>query len=243
MKKLITLAVLLLCMGTSSQAKERIHRLETGSVFIPKGHVMAGLTAGYSGNQGDELNFFILNNISASAYSVSASPFIGYFIADNFAIGGRFNYKRMMLGIDGLKLNLGDDMNFSLNDINHISQKYQGFLFGRYYMALGNSRIFAMFAEMRLGYTYTEGKNTTGLAEKMSGSFQTRHTAGVYVNPGLCAFLNDFVTFEASVGILGIDYSWMHQVTNQVDKGRYNGLGAKFNVNLLSINLGMTVYF
>lgn len=237
------IAASLLASALPAMSKEKVHRLDMGKKFIPKGYTMMGLSGGYSSNSGDDLNIFVLNDINFGTYSISASPFVGVFVTDDFAVGARFNYKRTMLGLGGLDLNLSDDMQFSLKDINYISQKYQSYIFGRYYMGLGKSKIFALFAEARLGYTYTESKNTTGVGADMSGSYQTRNTVGLYINPGLCAFVNDFVSVEASVGILGVDYTWLNQITNQVDKAKYSALGAKFQINLLAINIGVTFVF
>jgi hypothetical protein len=62
------------------------------------------------------------------------------------------------------------------------------------------------------------------------------------VCPGLTAFVTDFMAIECSIGVLSLNYNWTDQKTNRVETGKNRSGGANFKLNLLSINLGMTVY-
>ncbi|MCQ2186481.1 MAG: hypothetical protein MJY92_07135, partial [Bacteroidales bacterium] len=203
-KNIFLIAALLLCLPVAAAAQD--NAAETGNapaagnsrhikrfdvkadrkVFIPKGNIMFGGFVGYNSLQGENLNFLILKDISMRGYNLNAAPYIGGFVADNFAIGARFRYTRYMAGLDNLDLSLGSDLNIKLQDLYAISHTYEGDLFGRYYMPFGNSKMFGMFAEFRLTYKRSQGKNTTGTGKELDGTYQMGHTAGFYINPGLC---------------------------------------------------------
>lgn len=238
----LLLLVLFLALPLKAERK-KFERMPSLSVFVPKGQVLMGGMVGCSSDKISNVNFLVLKNISASGLSISAAPYIGYFVADNFAIGARFKYNRSMYSLDNLNLGLGEDMNISLSDLNYINQKYNGILFGRYYMSIAGSKMFGMFAEMRLAYSYSEGKNSTGKGDAIDGTYQQSNAVGLYVNPGLAVFLTNFTAVEVSVGIFGVDYRWQKQVHNQIDSGYIKNMGADFKINPLSINLGVSFFF
>ena len=82
------------------------------------------------------------------------------------------------------------------------------------------------------------------LALCSSAVTQTHHVHSIQLGfcPGLTAFTTDFMAVECSVGVMGLQYKWKNQKTNQVEKGTSRSGGANFKINLLSINLGMTFY-
>lgn len=246
----------ILCCGFSAAAQDsepvksgrpHIARYETkpeNKVFIPKGTVMIGGFAGYNSITGDNINFLILKNLNnVGGYYLSATPYLGGFVADNIAFGGRFGYNRYMANLGNLDLNLGEDMNIGLKDLYAISHKYEASLFTRFYIPFGNSRIVAMFAEIRLNGARTQGKNTTGSGYSLDGTFIEGYSAGISVNPGLCVFMCDFVAAELGIGILGADYTWKKSVTNQVETGYIKSFGVDYKLDLLSINIGISFYF
>lgn len=251
-------AFLLLCMATSAMAQQsdaadtvkvrkaryqKLVRMPEGAVFVPKGQLMVGGTIGASSEKLTDASLLIIQNVNANGYNFSAAPYFAGFVADNFCVGTKFRYNRMMLDLGSIDLNLTDDMNFGLKDFYFINHKYEGQVFARYYLAIANSKMFGMFAEGRLTYAYSEGKNTIGTGADMSGTYQMKHSVGFSVNPGLCVFLTNNAAFEVSLGILGVDYSWKRQITNQIDNGYITSGGANFKLNFLSINLGVSVFF
>ena len=80
----------------------------------------------------------------------------------NDYVGGRFSYKRYFFNLGEFDLNLGDDFNIGLKDLYYLQHNYESTLFVRSYLPLGNSKIFGLFGEFQLNYTFAEGKNSTG---------------------------------------------------------------------------------
>lgn len=227
--------------------KHRINRFNDNGekkVFIPKGSVMFGGMVGGSSVEGDNINFLILKNINnLEGYYLSAAPYIGGFVADNIAIGGRFRYNRYMANLGNLDLNLGEDMNISLKDLYAINHKYEGSFFTRFYIPFGNSKIFGMFVDANVTYTRSQGKNTTGSGADLDGTFQEGQSLGLFVNPGLCIFMCDFVAAELGIGIFGVDYSGTRSITNQVETGSITSKGANLRINPLKLDIGVTFFF
>lgn len=230
-------------VAPAPKKRPTLERMPMGAVFMPKGQLLAGASIGYSSEQLNNIDFLILKNMEANGYSFNLAPYFGYFVADNVAIGTRFKYNRALFNLGNLELGLSEDMNINLKDLYYLNHKYEGMLFCRYYMSIAGSKMFGMFAEVGLDYTYSEGKNSTGRGESLDGTYQNTHSAAFYVNPGLCVFLTNFTAVELSLGILSVDYSWKSTLANQVDPGYVKGFGANFKINPLAINVGVSFVF
>lgn len=221
---------------------QRIDREIMKTVFVPKGIWMAGGAVSYSEHEEDNLNFLVLKDVNALGYTFSISPYAGYFFRDNMAAGIRFSYNRTYLDLGNLDLNLGEDFNINLEDWFYLEQKYQigGFL--RTYMPIGRSKIFGLFNEMRLNYGYAVGKNSTGSGTQYDGTYEQTHSLQIGFAPGLTAFVTDWSAVEVSMGVMGFNFDWVHQKTNQVETGFRRTSSGSFKINLFSINIGMTFY-
>ena len=51
------------------------------------------------------------------------------------------------------------------------------------------------------------------------------------------------VAVEVSINLIGLDFKWAEQVTNQVEHSSYRKSSANFKVNIFSINIGVCTYF
>lgn len=228
-----------------SQAKRKIERVPREmlkSTFIPKGQWLLGGTVNFSEWDTDNYNFLVLKNVDIEGHAFSGSPYFGYFVADNFAIGARYNYTRNYLFLGKFDLNLGEDFNIALEDLYYLGHTHTADFFVRPYLPLGKSNVYGAFAEIRAGYAHTTSKNSSGSGTEYDGSFTTANTIQLQVCPGMCVFATDFLAVEASIGIMGLKYRWVDQKTNQVETGRIRSGGANFRFNFLSINIGLTFY-
>lgn len=226
----------------SSYRPVRIDREITKMTFIPKGTWMTGGTASYSEHDEDNLNFLVLKDVKALGYTFSISPYVGYFFKDNVAAGMRFAYNRTYLDMDNFELNLGEDFNINLNNLYLLEHKYEVSGFLRTYMPIGKSKIFGLFNELRLTYGYGEGKNSTGSGTEYDGTYERSHNFLIGMAPGLTAFITDWSAVEVSVGVMGYNFKWVNQTTNQIETGKKRTSSGDFKINLFSINIGMTFY-
>ncbi|WP_300227049.1 hypothetical protein [uncultured Bacteroides sp.] len=248
MNKRTILLILLTVITTANmyaqrgkRAIERIDRETQSRVFIPKGTWMVGGTVSYSEHEQDNLNFLVIKDVVGNGYDFSISPYVGYFFRNNMSAGIRFTYNRDYLDLGNLDMDLGD-LTLSFKDLYYLEHKYEVSGFMRSYIPIGKSKVFGLFNEIRLTYGYGEGKNSTGSGAEYDGTYQKIQNFQIGFAPGLTAFITDWAAAEVSVGVMGFDFKWTDQTTNQVEQGRRRVSSGNFKINLFSINLGMTFY-
>ena len=223
------------------RAIKRIDREVQETVFIPKGTWMMGGSVSYSEHDEGNLNFLIMKDVEGKGYNFSVSPYVGYFFRNNIAAGFRFTYNRDYLDLGNMDINLGD-ITISFDDLYYLEHKYEASGFLRTYIPIGRSKIFGLFNEARITYGYGKGKNSTGSGTTYDGTFQTVQNLQIGFAPGLTAFITDWSAVEVSVGVMGFDFKWIDQQSNQVEEGSMRTSSGNFKINLFSINIGMTFY-
>jgi hypothetical protein len=190
----------------------------------------------------DNLNYLVLKDINFEGYTFSAGPYFGYFFANNMAVGGRFSYKRYFFNLGEFDLNLGDDFNIGLKDLYYLQHNDESTLFVRSYLPLGNSKIFGLFGEFQLNYTFAEGKNSTGRDETFTGVYEYTHNLEIGLGGGMVVFLADHVAAEVMLNVGGYRVKWGAQNTNNIEEGRITSSGANFKIDLFSIKFGVTYF-
>ena len=222
-----------------------IHRDATKALFIPKGQWMFGGQVGWNQWNNDNLNYILLNNFNFEGHSFMAGPYLGYFFAKNMAVGCRFSYKRNYINMDEVDLGMGDGLSLSLKDFYNLQHSYKSSLFLRSYIPIGESKIFGLFGEFQLNYTFSEGKNTMGRDDQMTGVYDNNHSLGIGLGGGLVVFLTDFAAAEVMLNVGGYDFKWGYQSIKDIDainKGNLNSSGGNFKIDLFSVKFGMTFY-
>ena len=155
-------------------------------------------------------------------------------------------FHRMLYGVSKTiseYINLGDDLNFDISSYKYLEHEYTVAGFLRTYMGLGNSKVFGFFNEVRLTYGYGQGKTLSGTTPDVKGIYQTSHRLQIGAAPGLTAFVTNNMAVEVAINIVGLDFKWADQVTNQVEHGSYRKSSANFKINIFSISLGICTYF
>lgn len=220
------------------------------SVFIPKGYIGGGFTFSYKtydlGKSADDVGysmlFSLLSGINGDMHTLGISPSVSYFLLDNFSVGARFDYSRTNLNVGNLGLSLGDLASLSIQDYHMLKNMYSTAVTARYYMPIANSKRIAMFGEVRLGFDVGQSVSYQTKDGNNFGTFQSIYGGGLNVVPGLCVFATNEVCVEVAVGVLGINYQYVKQVTNLVNESVMQQSGANFKINPLSISLGMSFY-
>lgn len=213
------------------------------SLFVSKGTYMGGMSVSYQENNTDNMNITVLKNLDGQGFSFGVSPHIGYFFKDNQAVGLRFNYNRSKVDLRSLDLSLGEDFNISLDHIFYQANTYEVSGYWRVYMPIAKSKIFAVYNETRLGYRYSESKNSTGTGTEYTGSYTTGNRIFAGLAPGVTAFITNNAAIEVGADLVGFEFGKSEQVTNQVSQGSTSTAAARFKINLLSLHVGMALYF
>lgn len=238
--KLIFLSLLvLISFRAEAQKFDRGISLTEGPVFMPKGQFIFGGTVSYQDFKFYDFDFLILDQMNLSAFTFKVSPNVYYSFGQNMAIGVRFSYQRTMAKVDEVNLSISEDLTFGIKDFYTIQHTYMGSVAFRYYMPIGNSKRFGLFADAMLSGGAGQGKMTTGKGESISGTFQDILEVGIDVVPGIVVFMSNEVAVEASVGILGLTYRKVSQTRNQIYEGSFETSSANFKINFLSIGLGV----
>ena len=232
------------------------------SVFIPKGTVSFGTSFSYStydvgnrdaGDSGFKALFGLVNGLSGNVVTGGVSPHASYFIIDNLAVGGRFNYKRTKFDVGGAKveamgtslIEIGGDN--ALRSVHYLKDSYMGAVFARYYIPFGSSRRFAMFAELAASGGYAEAQSYQWKKDddneiRKYGTHQDIYDFEIGVIPGITAFVTNNVALEVSVGLVGLNYQKIVQRTNQVEQSVMESSGANYKINLLNLSLGISFH-
>ena len=212
-------------------------------LFIPKGKWQIGLTASYG--EFDVSDYQVLDLISDIDFRLkgySVNPELSYFFKHNQALGLRFDLTKYEGGIDGLKADIDDDMNFNLWGVNYKSTTYSMAAFYRHYLGLGKGGRFGLFNEVAFklggGDSYFT-RNYDGLPKlTRTNIFQF----GLDFSPGVCVFVQEYVSFNVSFGVFGLNMRKERQWTDGIEDGTRFTSGANFRFNLFNIKFGMGIH-
>ncbi|MBQ0081275.1 MAG: hypothetical protein KBS95_07005 [Alistipes sp.] len=213
------------------------------NVVVPKGQVLLGMNVLCSRHTNTNYTLFVVKDINSKGYNLKFSPVIGYAIKDNMVLGLRGGYTRTNLSINTANLEIGDDESgtkIKINDYKLLRHAYSVDFIFRPYIPLGWNRRLAFFAETQLGYTGTQAIYVND--HPIKGTYETSNSFSVSVTPGIVAFLTNRMALEINLSILGFSFNKVNQVHNQVSTGTVDTNGFHFNLDLLSIGVGMAFY-
>ncbi len=212
-------------------------------IFVPRGQWITGANFAFSTHTNENYTVAVIEGIESEGYNFRVSPMIAYALTDNMAVGARFTYSRTNLTVDNADLKFGDEetgTEIFINDYKTVTHSYTVSAIWRQYIPLGKSRRFAIFNEISLG---AGGIQSIFAADQpIRGTYERGYTLSLGVSPGLMAFATNDVAIEVNVGVMGISFSDVEQVHNQVDMGHRRSSNMNFKVNLLSIGVGVSFY-
>lgn len=220
----------------------RYDRGITNYRFIPKNKWIGGVTVSVFNFESDNsrLLFSLLKDIDLNLRTLSVKPFVGYAIKDNTVVGLKFGYSRISGGIDNLALNI-EDLDIALKDIKYTDDSYSFSLFHRSYIGLDPKGLFGLFNETTLGYSTGSTRFSRGADETLKYTDTSINQLKVGINPGIAIFIMPNVGAEVSFGVAGFTYNWEKQKKSSGETGKRTNSGANFKINLLNINIGITV--
>ena len=239
LKKLLPAILLLGCLTAHGQ---RFDRGINKSIFVPKGQWLTGGSFSYTELGMDDYKLVVMDNMNGEGYTLSVSPFLGYFVGNNTAIGARFSYQRSLIRINSIDLDLGDDLTFNVKDYYNLQHLYTGTIMMRNYVNLGESKRFGLFNELRLTAGGGQGKILSGKGDSFTGTYQNIYEYQLGLAPGMAAFITNEVAVEVSVGVLGYKYRKVKQFTDQTTEGSFTKSSANFKIDIFSISLGVAFY-
>lgn len=235
---ILLLILCLLPIGGAAQGMRGI----TLEKFVPKGQWIVGSNISFSQSKQENYNFIVIESVSGDGYTFKVSPVLAYAFKDNLAAGGRLGYKRSLVKVDNFNVEAGDDISFDINNIYSLSHEFSAVAIMRNYISIGNSKRFALFSEAQLKFAGGQSKYVDHNGNELTGTYSTNFSTGLGIAPGLVAFINNYTAVEVNVGVMGINYSHKHQVTDQIYEANQSTTSLNFRVNIFSIGLGIAFY-
>ena len=211
-------------------------------IFIPKGKWGFGVTASYGELKTEDVQVLsILKDVDFSGKMYSVKPYISYFIRSNQAVGLKFDYTRGIADLGRLAVDFDDDLNFSLRDVSYYQQSFSVAAFHRAYVGLDRSGRFGIFNEVDLAFG-SGSSRFKRLYNNEPKDTRTIITQGsINFSPGVCVFIQDYVSFNVSFGVFGLKRRKEDQMTDGIDEGSRVTSGANFRFNIFNINFGLMV--
>jgi len=212
-------------------------------LFIPKGQWAFGLTASYGEFGSEDIQVLsVLKDFDFKGKLYSIKPSVSYFIGNNQSIGLKFNYTRGYADLNSLVVDIDDDINFSLHDVSYYSQTYTASIFYRTYIGLSSMKRFALFNDVDLSFGSGSSRFKRYYNDQLRDTRTTIIEAGLNFSPGVCVFIQDYVSFNVSFGVFGVKLRNEKQRTNDVEEGSRFTSGANFKFNIFNINFGIGVH-
>lgn len=211
-------------------------------IFIPQGKWGFGITASYGELQTEDVRVLsILKDVDFKGKMYSVKPYISYFVKSNQAVGLKFDYTRGIADLGRLAVDFDDDLNFTLRDVSYYQQSFSVAAFHRAYVGLDRSGRFGIFNEVDLSFG-SGSSRFKRLYNNEPKDTRTVITQGaINFSPGVCVFLQDFMSFNVSFGVFGLKWRKEDQTTDGVDEGSRVTSGANFKFNIFNINFGLMV--
>ena len=211
-------------------------------IFIPRNKWGFGITASYGELNTDDVQVLsILKDVDFNGKMYSIRPYLSSFIRNNQSVGLKFNYNRGIADLGRLAVDFDDDLNFTLRDVSYYQQSFGIGAFYRNYVGLDHNGRFSIFNEVELGFSSGSSRFRRLYNSEPRDTRTTSTEVSLNFSPGVCVFIQEYVSFNVSFGVFGLKMRKEKQLTNGIDEGSRFTSGANFRFNIFNINFGMMV--
>ena len=247
-RPIIFIAVLMLASHIFAEAPAKKGGL-LGSLFpveedeaIHRGNFLTGATLFLLQGNSDEdaLNILFGDIYKAEGYTFTAEAFGGYFIRDAMAIGLRAGYSRTYVDVD---YSILEDLADIKEHRKYVSNGFFVQPFLKNYLKVFDSRTLYFFNETSLTVEYSYGISQSDDGEDVSKTRNHGWTFKFGINPGLCIMVLDRLAFETSVGLLGLNSSWLVVEENGERRSEVTYNVVNFKINLLALDFSLVYFF
>ncbi len=265
MKK--TIAIFLLLLGCTTLAYSRTDRSEDGEgkkkrqtlvmgrrmyrdttvfsrrslkshLIIPKSDWQIGMTASYTNLSANNSEFLLLLKNSNSYLSLArVSVNAAYAYSDNQAVGLRIQYTNGSCNVDASTIDLLGNFSYDLKDVKAKTLSYSSFVFNRSYVGLDDRGRVGVFLDVALGYT----RSRTDISSS-GDSYTINNKIGLSLSPGIVYFPMNTISVFASLSLADVSYNNSRGYTGGEFTGERNYFRAQGNIDLFSLNFGLTVH-
>ncbi len=211
-------------------------------LIIPKGEWQVGaLISHVSFSSNDSEYLLIVQNLDANGSITKVAPFVAYSYRDNRSIGIKLQYSSANGNIREGDLDfLSDDLNFSVDDIRANMSSFQTAVYHRSYIGLDDRGRIGLFNDISL--SYTNSKTVFTYNAETADTYTRSNQIKLSLQPGIVVFAMNNVSTHVSIGIGGVSYNNTKYIKAGEVIGTRNYSQAKFKLNVLDINIGVTIH-
>ncbi len=211
--------------------------------IVEKGKWIGGLTFSFMNYDSDEstMLYTVVGGLDADFSVKSINPYVGYALRDNLVLGMKLGYSHLDAGLGNVDLDFGSDYHFSFGNLRYSEDLYSVGAFMRSYIGLDDKGIFGLFNETEL--TYKRGTSTYSDGEENDRKYTetTINELRLGINPGVAVFITKNLCAEMSFGVAGLKFRSEKQRDEMGVEGKRRTSGADFKINILNINIGLTL--
>lgn len=212
-------------------------------LYVPKGEWSFGLTVSYGSLSTDKLEIFdLLSDVNIGAHAFSINPYLQYAVRNNITVGMRFKYYNARGAIDSFKVDIDEDMNFSLKDIVYKAESYGAALFARQYIGLSRHGRFGIYNEVELAFSSGQSDFQRPYGGVAHNTHTTWMEGQLNFSPGVQMYLMKNVSFHISFGVFGFDVRHEKQSEDGQSIGNRTVSGANFRFNIFNLNFGIGIH-
>lgn len=212
-------------------------------LFIPKGQIALGLTANYGSFDSQDMQLLgVLEDFDFKGTIYSVKPTFQYFFRNNESLGLKFTYTKGKADLGHLAVDFDDDLNFDIHDVLYTTHTVSGAIFYRKYVGLGRSKRFAVFNDVDLSFGGGKSRFVRYYNDEPRDTQTRIFESALNFSPGLCVFIQDYVSFNVSFGVFGVYFRNAKQTTNGEEDGKRFTSGANFRFNIFNINFGLGIH-
>lgn len=211
-------------------------------LIIPKGEWQVGAQVSHvSFSSNDSEYLLIVQNLDANGSITKVAPFVAYSYHDNRSIGVKLQYSAANGSIREGDLDfLSDDLQFNVEDINANMSSFQTSVYHRSYIGLDDRGRIGLFNDVSL--SYTNSKTVFTYDAETADTYTRSNQLKLSLHPGIVVFAMNNVSTHVSMGIGGISYNNTKYIKAGEVIGTRNYSHAKFKLNVLDINIGLTIH-
>lgn len=162
----------------------------------------------------------------------------GYFLGDYFMIGGNLIYSRNKF--TGIIVQESDTIQRqNISSIGTIAPTLKS------YVPLTKNNRLSFFNEIGLGFGFGNSvRRDTKNRDEISKSYTDEFNFTAGISPGITFFAIENFAFEIQLNnLIGYELNVSNKTTNQTEESKVTTHNVNFNIDLLSLNLGLAYYF
>lgn len=211
-------------------------------LIIPKGEWQVGAQVSHvSFSSNDSEYLLIVQNLDANGAITKVAPFVAYSYHDNRSIGVKMEYSSANGSIHEGDLDfLSDDLQFNFENIHANMSSFQTAIYHRSYIGLDDRGRIGLFSDVSL--SYSNSKTVFTYDAETADTHTRSNQLKLSLHPGIVVFAMNNVSTHVSMGIGGVSFNNTKYIKAGEVIGTRNYSQAKFKLNVLDINIGLTIH-